>query len=179
MSDNQSKTVGQQILERIKALEGMLRLLSLEKKLEELESRINSLTSGEIPSEKPAPSVDLKDSLANLEEFTTVKRDKNGKRTFLLHRPTPNFEYGKAADDNHYETAKETDWIGEIEAAESQQKAKNPVVSCWVSEEAISKVTGAEENTGTWGQLGSNPNATLYKIWVKPGRYQIYKELRE
>jgi hypothetical protein len=189
MSDNQAKTVGQQILERIKALEGMLRLLTLEKKLEDLEKRINSLTSPERQSEQFSKDLKVKlgqaegpalsEALDNLEEMTTVKRDKNGKRTFLLHRTTPDFEYEKAAEDNTYETGKDTQWIAEIEAAETQQKDKNPVVSCWIPESSIAGILGAQDNTGTWGELGANPNATKYGIVVKPGKYEIYRELRQ
>jgi hypothetical protein len=188
MSD-QPKSIGQQILERIKALEEMLRLLMLEKKLEDLEKRVSSLTAPERQSEKFAQDLKVKlgqaegpalsEALDNLEEFTTVKRDKNGKRTYLLHRTTPDFEYEKAAEDNTYETGKETQWIAEIEAAETQQKDKNPVVSCWIPESSISGVLGAQDNTGTWGELGANPNATKYSIVVKAGKYEIYRELRQ
>lgn len=181
MSDK-PKTVGEQILERIKALEGMLRLLSLEKKLEDLEKRVNSIGYGEkIEKDQPKEekSGNLKEALNNLEEFTTVKKDKEGKRTFLLHRPTPDFEYGKSAEDNIYETSEKTDWIAEIEAAEDQQQKKNPVVSIWVPEDKIADISGADANTGTWGNLGTNPHATKYKIWVSPGKYEIYQELRQ
>lgn len=190
MSDNQSKSIANQILERIKALEEMLKLALLEKKLDDLTKRVTSITSGgplkadqflaNHTSKLKARKTDhVKEALDNLEEFTTVKKDKNGKRTFLLHRPTPNFEYGKFADDHNYETTKDTDWIGEIEAAESQQKDKNPVVSIWVHEDSVLNITGAEANSGTWGELGTNPHATKYKIWIKPGKYEIYRELRQ
>lgn len=187
MSNNE-KSIGQQILERIKALEDMLALLTVQKKLQDLEIQVKSLTSGQ---EKPQSALArltklkarktdyIKEALDNLEEFTTVKRDVNGKRTYLLHRMTPDFEFQNSADKNEYETDKDTDWIGEIEAAETQQKDKNPVVSCFVPEANILNIEGAIDNTGTWGNLGANPNATKYRIWVKPGKYEIYRELKQ
>ena len=155
----------------------------MEKRLSDLEQRISSLASigpNDDPKEKQdKPEVPRAEALDRLESLTSTQKNKDGKRIFLLHRPTPDFEFEKFAKDNVYSTTENTEWILEIEAAESQQKEKNPVVSCLVPEDSVDHVLGAQENTGTWDKLGVNPNTTKFKIVVKPGKYQIHQELRQ
>lgn len=118
------------------------------------------------------------EALDNLETIATTKSDVNGARTFLLHRVTEDFEYAKCAEKNVYETTQDTVWIVEIEKAESAQKSANPVISCWFKESDISKIEG-QSNTGVWGELGKNPHSFGYKVTAKPGKYEIYRELRQ
>jgi len=172
----EEKSLGQKILESIKSLEEMLRVLVLEKRLDDLESRIGKISEKKSEENEPLKEEPLDIALNHLEEITTIRKDENGSREFLLHRNTPDLEFEQYAHDNIYETNEETSWIAEIEAAESRQDTKNPVVSIWVPEEAISRIQGAQANTGTWGDLGANPHATGFTIFVKPGSYEIYSE---
>jgi len=125
-----------------------------------------------------APS--LKESLDNLEQFATSRKDqKTNKREFLLHRATKDFEYEGAADGNAYTTKEDSEWAAEYIPAENKQDGSNPVISVWVPEDFVKAMPYAPGNTGTWGDLGKNPNAGKYKITVKPGTYEIHQELRE
>jgi hypothetical protein len=62
--------------------------------------------------------------------------------------------------------------------AETLRQGINPIVAVWVPESQIGDVRGAQENKGAWGKLGGHPQADLVRVIVKPGKYQLYSELK-
>lgn len=119
------------------------------------------------------------EALEGLVKLATNRIDqKTQERQFLLHRATEDFEYEGAAGGNEYSTDQDTEWVVEFMTGEKEQEDFNPVVSVWVPESAIKEIPHALANTGTWGDLGKNPNATKYKIVVAPGTYELHTELK-
>lgn len=182
-------SVMKRLLEAVERLSGMVQLLMLEKQLTDLTSKVESLTGAKLDNATPKTSQvpELSKLLDNLEEFTTVRKTAKGdKREFLLHRLSADFEYENAADGMHYTTKDVTNWTGEIGVADLKQdrseatmKGANPVVSCWIQEDAIKDIPAGQSNTGKWGNMGQNPNKNHYVIIVKPGTYEIYQELKQ
>lgn len=127
----------------------------------------------------PFDSPGTPEALERLAEFATTKKE-GEVWYYLLHRGTVNYEHEDSATDdgNWFETTEETEWVPEYMEGERDQKGVNPVVSCWIDEGRIIKVLGAQENNGTWGELGKNPHAHEYRVVVAPGKYKIYSELK-
>lgn len=144
--------------------------------------------------------------LDGLEKVATIRHDpKTHKREYLLHRPTEGFEYEKSATTvnniptseapklnlesqndgrtiedprtTHFTTEKNTDWVLDLVTAEKMRVGASPIVAVWVPEDNVAGIVG-QENDGTWGELGKNPHAREMKITVKPGKYEIYSELK-
>ena len=129
--------------------------------------------SGESPSED--------ETLAELKNIATTKTE-DSTTFYLLHRPTEDFEYNSStegSETNQYETDSNTVWFAEYIGSQNNQVGKNPVVSCWIPESAISTDRNSLDNTGTWGDLGENPYADIFQVSVKPGKYTIYQEYRQ
>jgi len=63
--------------------------------------------------------------------------------------------------------------------SEATVKGANPVVSCFVPSASITEIKHMQSNTGTWGNLGQNPHKNMATIVVKPGKYEIYRELKQ
>lgn len=177
------------LLEAVERLSGMVQLLLLERQLNDLTGKVESLTGAKLDNATPKTSQapELSKLLDNLEEFTTVRKTAKGdKREFLLHRLSADFEYENAADGMTYTTKDDTNWTGEVGVADLKQdrseatmKGANPVISCWVPEAAIKDIPAGQSNSGTWGNLGQNPNKNHYVIIVRPGKYEIYQELKQ
>lgn len=170
-------------LQAILALSNLLKLLNIDNQLNDITSKINQLTGTPQPADN-GPS--LKDVLPLLEDVCETKV-RDSKTFFLLHRFTENFEYQNSkTEDGHYNTQKDTSWsveqgVPELEQdrSEATLKGANPMVSCWIPQDAISSVKGGQANTGTWGELGENPHKNHFQIYVKPGKYEIYSELKQ
>jgi hypothetical protein len=176
------------IKESVEELKIAVSLMAIQSQIAQLSDIIEKLTEttikpteSKINSNTTSPSSNLTENLKNLKDFATVRLDHTTKTTqILLHRPTEDFEYQNSArKENIYETTKETTWLAEFPNATNNQKANNPVVSVWVPEKDIVKITGAKDNTGIWGDLGKNPHSQEYKIHIKPGKYELYMELRQ
>lgn len=177
------------LLEAVERLSGMVQLLLLERQLNDLTAKVETLTGAKLDGSAPKTSQvpELPELLDNLEEFTTVRKTAKGdKREFLLHRLSADFEYENAANGMTYTTKDDTNWTAEVGVADLKQdrseatmKGANPVVSCWVPEGAIKDIPSGQSNTGTWGSLGQNPNKNHYVIIVKPGSYEIRQELKQ
>jgi hypothetical protein len=174
------------LLQAVEALSGLVKLLLLDKQLGDLAGKVESLTGTGLGEHKPFNEADLSTEVVdNLEEVAT-SRTKDGKTEFLLHRLTGDFEYQKSQDGNEYKTGTDTDWSAEFgvtdlkqDRSEATLKGANPAVSCWIPKDAIKGIRGAQDNTGQWGELGENPHKNHYCIVVKPGKYEIYQELRQ
>lgn len=117
------------------------------------------------------------EALDNLEDIATTRKNDSGKREFLLHRGTKDYEYEKGKDGDEFE-AEESEWVPEVMSGEVNQKNKNPVVSCWIPEGDIKEIPNPYPANATWGELGANPHRFKYKVIVKPGKYEIYQELK-
>jgi hypothetical protein len=121
----------------------------------------------------------LEDGIKSLKEFAVTRRSSdNEKYEFLLHRGTEDYEYAKSKIDGMYQTEDNTEWVPMTMEGEKDRKSNNPVVSCWIPEGSISNIPTPLPNDGTWGALGTNPHADRYKVIVKPGKYEIYQELK-
>jgi hypothetical protein len=165
-----------QALKSIKELVELLSLLTTHDELTKIAGEIKGIGQ---------PKQDLKVALENLEQIVTNRiNPKTQQKQYLLHRLVDNFERKDAP--NIHETTQNTDWVAEGGVAELQQdrseatlKGANPVVSCWIPEASISDIVNGQNNTGTWGDLGQNPNKNHFRIVVKPGKYEIYGELAQ
>jgi hypothetical protein len=175
------------LVEAVERLSNMVSMLMLEKQLSDLTSKVESITGVKTQTVKnDNNSKDLSNLLDNLEEVTTTRRLKDGKREFLLHRLTENFEYQDAKKINEYITKQPTDWSVEIGVASLEQdrseetlKGANPVVSCFVHEDCVVGISGAQENTGTWGDMGQSPHKNKFLVKVRPGKYEMYQEISQ
>lgn len=171
-------------LRAVQALSELVQLLLVDKQLSDITGKIEGLTGVKIADpEQEGPK--LSDALFALQEIGT-SRMKDSKRQFLLHRLTENFEYENAKKSNEYETKTDTQWSVEVGVPQLQQdrseaalKGANPVISCWVPEASIVDIAGAQANTGTWDELGQNPHKNSFVITAKPGKYEIYQELKQ
>lgn len=171
-------------LRAVSALSDLVQLLLVEKQLSDVTAKIEDLTGAKIALPKEdGPS--FADALAALEEAGT-SRMKDGKREFLLHRLTEDFEYQNAQNANEYKTAADTEWLIEVGVAQLAQdrseatlKGANPVISCWIPEDSIADIRNAQANTGSWGAMGENPHKNHYIVIVESGKYEIYSELKQ
>lgn len=135
------------------------------------------------PQEAAVPTLPRLEGLKALESIVPTTY-KEGRRTYLLHHLIGNSEsYGKEAAE--FETKAPTVWRAELgvseleqERSEAELKGANPVVSCFIPEEAIVSVVG-QFNSGTWGELGANPHKNKFEITVKPGIYKLHQELHQ
>lgn len=176
----------QAALRAIEALSSLVQLLMVEDQLTDINTKIENITGVKL-DEPEGPK--LSDAIAALAEAGTTRMkqfDGGARREFLLHRLTENFEYENAKKVNEYKTKAETQWSVEVGVAQLAQdrseaalKGANPVISCWIPEAGIVSVSGAQANTGTWGDLGENPHKNSFSILVKPGKYEIYQELKQ
>ncbi len=155
----------------------MLQLVMKDNKSEQ-KSEQKSDQEIEVPELPEAEhDVSLKDALEYLKDVA-INRVSDGNETeYLLHLPTQDFEYEKCKDEAHF-NAEEREWVPEVMISELNRDNKNPVVSCWVPESSIKEIPTPLAPNGTWGDLGKNPHRFRYKIIVKPGKYEIYQELR-
>ena len=117
------------------------------------------------------------EALNNLEDIATSRKDEDGKRDFLLHRGLKDYEYEKGKEGDQF-TAEESEWVPEVMSGEADQKNDNPVITCWIPEDSIKEIPNPYPNNSTWGELGSNPHRYKYKVIIKPGKYEIYQELK-
>lgn len=140
----------------------------------------NRQTTGKETGNLPSDSeITHEQALDNLEEISTHKQDKTGKRWFLLHRATQDYEYEKSKlEGNEFRTEVDTEWTADYMKSEDKKEGANPTVSCWISESDIKNIPNPHINVGTWGDLGKNPFASKYKVVVKPGTYNIHQEYR-
>lgn len=161
------------LLQELKEIKAMLVAHLLNNELKEL----SNIVKEKIPENKPELSP--KDAIKSLEEIVTIR--KNGEiKEFLLHRATEDFEYDKSGKEvGQFKTDKDTLWFAEYTSTENKQQGANPVVSCWIPESQIAGVPNPHDNTGTWGNLGENPFSDRYIIIVKPGKYEIYQQLKK
>jgi hypothetical protein len=166
-----------QALKSIKELVELLNLITTNQELTKITKDIEGLNSN-----KPQ---NLETAIQNLEQIVTVKTDKNGQQLLLLHRLMSNFERSKDSPATHT-TDKPTEWVAEVgvaqlrqERSEADLKGANPVLSCWIPRSSIQNIINGQDNTGTWGDLGQNPNKNHFKVIVKPGKFEIYEELAQ
>lgn len=173
-------------LSDLRSIKDHLSNILLHLQIKSLIDKISIVTESAPSKSKPAEGVNQADALDELETIATTKKDKDGKRTFLLHRLTADFEYQKAIrESREYETSEPTTWLAQFNSADQAQDISapgggaNPVVSCWVPEADVLRIPNGLPNTGTWGELGKNPHSHEYKVIVKPGKYELYQELKE
>jgi hypothetical protein len=174
------------ILNRLNDLRKLVATILLQDQLEDVTKIVHDIKkepgSNRLFTEQEcrenAPEMPLSEALDNLETMSTVKKDDDGKRLFLLHRPTEDYEYEKYIAESAYEPSEDTEWVPEYETSEEKRSAENPVVACWVPESSIKEIPHPHANTGTWGELGKNPHANRYTVIVKPGKYDLYQELK-
>lgn len=155
----------------------LLELLKLSNKLLEMLTKQHTAPAADPHSTHT--EMTRNEALDELEKMSTMRKGIDGKREYLLHRATEDFEYEAAAGGNDYATTDDTEWAPEYMSGQNEQEDQNPVVSCWIPEDQIREVPNAVGNTGTWGELGKNPHAAKYKIVVKPGTYTMHQELRQ
>jgi hypothetical protein len=154
-------------------LQSLLMVMDIQTEMEALEG-LMPVTSNEQPKAQSMTAI-----LDELEKNTTVRKGQDGKREYLLHRPTENFEYEKSVKDQKtYQTRDKTVWGVEFVKATDQREGANPVVSLWIPENKIESIPNAHDNVGTWGDLGANPQKGMYQVVVSPGIYEIYCELK-
>lgn len=182
------------VLVSLKTLKRLLLIELMEKEISELkETLAEKKPSPEAPEEPKDDKGELagpeiegegtkasdRDAvLSELKDIAAYKTE-DGKLMFVLHRPTENFEYSEHADEHHFETDEVTEWFAEARSGEINQEGQNPVVSCWISEDNVIGSEKPHENTGTWGEMGKSPFASVYRVKVKPGKYKIYQELKQ
>jgi hypothetical protein len=169
--------------QQLEALTHTLTMLLLQKEMESIKGSL-----GKVLPQKPEASGDhtsevsdlsRKESLDNLEKVATNRKDKSGKREFLLHRPTVDHEYEKSIQEGgQFQTTEKTEWFVEYVSGEKRQDSFNAVVSAWIPEDAVSEIPHPYLAADTWSGLGKNPNACKYTAIVAPGKYKIYGELK-
>jgi hypothetical protein len=191
MTAEQIKLLGEQVKKLSKII--------LLQKVSEVKPFVGSLE--EPPAKENDKDITRVAMMDALEKLITVKSDA-GEKKFLLYRPTVDFEYEKCATPfgpadqqtskptndrtsgdadmrpTEYQTHEDTTWLTTFFNAETLRHGANPIVAVWVPENQIGDVRGAQENKGTWGSLGGNPQADLVRVIVKPGKYQLYSELK-
>lgn len=166
--------------EKIDKLADLITMLVLQQHTENIKTSVDKIKS--LNNENTSLGGDRNEqemALDQLEEITTCQKDVKGNRTFLLHRPTVDFEYQKYEDGRFYETKDKTEWFAEYETGRALQESDNPVISCWIPEDSIDHIPTPHANTGTWGDLGENPFAHKYKVVVKSGEFEIYQTLKQ
>ena len=197
-----SAAAGAMTVEQLEILNEQVKKLSkivLLQNTSEVKPFIGSL---EDPTPTPGePDATRSAMIEALEKLVTV-RSEAGDKMFLLYRPTPDYEYekyatpfGPADQQDHknqndrtsgdadmrpteYQPTQETSWLTTFYNAETLRQGINPIVAVWVPESQIGAVRGAQENKGAWGNLGGHPQADLVRVIVKPGKYQLYSELK-
>lgn len=123
-----------------------------------------------------AESVDRKTALESLATATTV-REEDGKRQYLLHRATADHEYAANTKENQFSVKAVNEWVAKFSVAEATKAGLNPVVSCWVPEASIVSVPGSAEPENA-SLAGQSPQKHKFRVLVRPGKYQIYQELK-
>lgn len=162
----------EKVLADLEVIKKALASLLLAKELSNVQELLGTKPTSD---EKPALSrAEALDELAKMCAVNTV----DGKRVFTLSRATEDYEYEKSAKDGDWITDKNTEWVPKYVVAEKDQQSKNPVMSCYISEDSIESLPEAHGNSSTWGNLGENPFAHRYTVIVKPGTYKIYQELK-
>jgi hypothetical protein len=173
-----------QLSEKIDKLQKVIMALFLDTELSNIQSIMSQLKGEQTaPETIKAPAeaksdVSHSQALDNLAQIATTKNDTLGKRLFLLYRPTEDHEYAKYIHEGSYDPETETEWTAAVMTSEKERQGKNPVVACWIPEAFVKNIPNPHINTGTWGDLGKNPFAAQYKVVVKPGKYDLYQELK-
>jgi hypothetical protein len=106
------------LIQTVDTLSNVVKLLMLEKKMDGLNTQVAEITGLNKEDEDAPP---LSEILDNLEDFCTNRKTKDGKREFLLHRLSADFEFEKAQEGNKYTTSKETSWSAEEGVADLKQ----------------------------------------------------------
>jgi hypothetical protein len=161
----------QKILKEVKEL---LIIQILGSKLEDLKLTIKN------PEIQPAKLDKSDNSLKILEDITTTKHE-DDQIFYLLHIAMNSHEYEKSDTEvtNIIKLSKKTEWSAYTNGMEDLQLINSPVISCWIPESKIESVVNPEPNTGTWGELGKNPNSNKVSVMVLPGEFKLYQELRQ
>jgi len=76
-----------------------------------------------------------------------------------------------------FETKNDTAWVLDFVTAEKMRNGASPVIACWIPKASIMDISG-DKNDGTWSEMGANPHAREFRVIVKPGKYEIYQELK-
>lgn len=156
----------------------MLQLVSL---LAELLKMVRDKASAEVgPTAKMATvdKPDLKTALDELEKNTTVRKD-GQKREFLLHRALADHEYAASVEGNEFDSQAQTTWRARVEMAEHEaDQDSNPMVSCWIPESSIVDVP-ASGNSEDAQIATQRPQQFKFVVVVRPGKYQVYQEIKQ
>lgn len=163
-----------QINDSLRTIKSLLLCLILKDELVDADQLLNKKEP-----EPASKSPDRAEVIKRLTDIAGNRIEKDGSTSFLLHRPTAQFEYENAADGMFYTTKDNLSWFAEYMSGQNGQAGANPVVSCWIPGNNIIAGVNAQGNTGLWGDLGKNPHADQFEVTVKPGKYEIYQELRE
>lgn len=167
-NDNNNLEINKQILEALNKLKKMLLFSMLEDEVLELK--------GDIAKNPKELKESASDDTEFLEDNADKTTDDNNKEMFLLHRPMDMNEYQE--DGNELTVSDEKTWWTDLDGAKKNWDGDHPLVSCWVPKDNI-KVLENNENNGTWGDLGKNPNSDKQKVTVKEGVYTIQEVIKE
>jgi hypothetical protein len=153
-------------------------LMSLLTELLKLVRDKAAATPGAVQVPATNTKVDLKAALAELEQNTTVRKD-GDKKEFLLHHATVDHEYADGMGGPEFETKAETKWLARAEMAEHDAKqSSNPMVSCWIPESAIMDIPSS--GNAVDAQIPTQtPQQYKFVVMVKPGKYQVYQEIKQ
>lgn len=167
-NDNNNLEINKQILEALNKLKKMLLFSMLEDEVLDLKTEMVKN-----PNELKESSEDNTEFLDDNADKTT---DDHNKEMFLLHRPMDMNEYQEEGNELTVSEGKE--WWTDLNGAKKNWDGDHPLVSCWVPKDSI-KVLVNDENNGTWGDLGENPNSDKQKVTVKAGTYKIQEVIKE
>ena len=161
----------------------ILENIVLTQEISNLVDKVKGLETSTKQEKMSVPSQPLDQAIEELKSIAGVRWEIGGTAEFLLHRLTEDGEYNKSVGvDRSFTTTKNTSWVPIFETADremDQTGGTNPLVSCWVPGALIHSIPVGAPNTGTWGTMGKNPHSSQYEIIVKPGKYELYQELKE
>lgn len=116
---------------------------------------------------------------ANLDSVAESDTNDAGEVCYLLHRKTTPGEYTKSKiDGGFYQTEDITEWEVTNKVIDASDNDNNPTVSCWIPRSSVESIHDLLPNDSGWDEAGTNPHADKCKVFVKPGKYEIYQEIR-